>query len=363
MADGLELRKRHQKRCAKYVKGSPFSTDLDCKRCVYYAFGKLNGVKVRQSLETTDRQEAAQKLLKIQAEAKAPTQYTLADAVSRFEADRRASKHKLKTIQRYRYDLNQLITFLSGKGVVRLRKITTDDLSDWKNTWVEKATDKKQQRLRTFFRWCWKRKYIEDDPTEGLSKIMVDTGYRRERLTDAQIAKVFSAITEVHPDDPALIARATAFMQVLRYTALRIGDVTNLQKSHLSSDKLLLRTLKTGQAVYTVVPACVLESLKAIETDSAYYFFPGHEGTLETWKKKWSEILKPAYQKAGIKARSHVWRDTLVFKLLQGGVSIELIARLLGHANTKITWKYYAEWVPELQKQLEDAVRKVIHSV
>ena len=24
------------------VRGSSFSTDLDCKRCVYYAFGKLN---------------------------------------------------------------------------------------------------------------------------------------------------------------------------------------------------------------------------------------------------------------------------------------------------------------------------------
>ena len=116
--------------------------------------------------------------------------------------------------------------------MVRLRKNTTDDLSDWKNTWVEKATDKKQQRLRTFFRWCWKRKYIEDDPTEGLSKIMVDTGYRRERLTDAQIAKVLAAVAEVYAEDAALTARATAFLQVLRYTALRIGDVTNLQKFH-----------------------------------------------------------------------------------------------------------------------------------
>ena len=182
--------------------------------------------------------------------------------MSRFEADRTASKYRPKSIQRYRYDLNQLVIFLNGKGVVQLRKITTDDLSDWKNTWTEKATDKKQQRLRTFFRWCWKRKYVEDDPTEGLMRIMADTGYRRERLADAQITKVFSAISEVYPDDPALVARATAFMQVLRYTALRIGDVTNLQKSHLSGDKLLLRTMKTGQHVYTVVPACVLESLK-----------------------------------------------------------------------------------------------------
>ena len=73
-------------------------------------------------------------------------------------------------------------------------------------------------------------------------------------------------------------------------------------------------------------------------------------------------IVLPVYEKAGVSLRSHAWRDTLVFKLLRAGVSIELIARLLGHASTAITWKYYSAWVPELQEQLETAVRGAIHA-
>jgi hypothetical protein len=53
----------HLRRCPKHTPGSPFSTDLDCKPCVYYAFGELNDKKIRQSLETYTRPEAVQQPL------------------------------------------------------------------------------------------------------------------------------------------------------------------------------------------------------------------------------------------------------------------------------------------------------------
>jgi len=359
----LELRKRHQKKCSKYVPGLPFTTDVECKRCVYHAYGMLNGKKVRQSLETTDRQEAAQKLLQMEAESKSPIHYTVAEAVGRFLAERQNSGHQPKSIQRYKYSLQRLTIFLAGKGVSKLRAVTVDNLSDWKNTWSAQTPlgkQKEQQRLRTFFRWCHKRKYIPDDPTEGLTAVKADTGGKRERFTDGQIEKIFKAVDEVYEGQTALQVRA--FLLVLRYTALRIGDVTNLQKSHLTGDKVFLYAMKNGQPVYTVVPKSVLEALKKIETENDYYFFPGNEGTLETWKKKWSETLQPIYAKAGVKYRSHAWRDTLVYKCLRAGVKIEIVSRLLGHSNVKMTWDHYSAWVPELQKSLETAVQQVIQN-
>jgi integrase len=361
----LELRKRHLRKCPKHAPGSPFSTDLDCKRCVYYAFGKLNGKKIRQSLDTTDRQEAASRLLKIEAEAKAPFKYTLAEAVKKFLAERENSGHRPKSILRYQYSLERLTTFLAGKGVTQLRAVRVDDLSDWKAAWTgqtDLGKQKEQERLRTFFRWCERRKYIEDNPTEGLTAVKAPKGGKRERFTDEQVAQIFKAIDEVYPD-PAQAAKVHSFLLVLRYTALRIGDVTNLQKSHLVGDRLFLHATKNEQPVYTVVPKCVLDALKEIETASEFYFFPGNDGTLETWKKKWSLILQPIYEKSGVKYRSHAWRDTLVYKLLRANVPIEVISRLLGHSDVKMTWDHYSAWVPELQQRLETTVRTVIHEV
>jgi integrase len=294
----LELRKRHLKKCTKYVEDSPFSADLNCKRCVFYAYGKLNGKKVRQSLDTTDKQEAAQRLLKMEAEAKAPTNYTLAEAIERYLTERKNSGHKPKSIQRYQYSLNRLNTFTAGKGVTQLRKVSVDTLADWKATWSDQTDlgkQREQQRLKTFFLWCQKRKYIDDNPTDGLTKVKAETGNKRERFTDEEIQKIFEVAADQFTGAEA--AEVHAFLLVLRYTALRIGDVTNLQKTHLNGDKLLLRTMKSGQPVYTVVPQCVLDSLAQIPTKNEYYFFPGNDGTLETWKKKWSVILQPVYEK------------------------------------------------------------------
>jgi integrase len=360
----LELRKRHQKKCPKYVPGTPFSLDLSCKRCVYHAFGTLNGKKVRQSLGTSDKQEAAQGLLKMEAEAKAPTKYTFVEAAERFSAERGNSGFAPKTMQRYRYSLERLAKFLAGKGVTQLRAITVDDLTDWKATWGDQTDlgkQKEQERLKTFFRWCQKRKYIEEDPTEGLTRVKATKGGKRERFTDEEIGRIFKAVDEVYQEPRA--SKVRAFLLVLRYTALRIGDATNLQRSQLQGDRLSLYTMKNGQPVRTVVPPSVLDALKKIEPKGEFYFYSGADGTLETWKKKWSVILQPIYVKAGVKFRSHAWRDTLVYKLLHAGVAIEIISRLLGHANVKMTWDHYSAWVPEMQERLETAVRTVIHGV
>lgn len=101
----LELRKRHLRKCLKYTAGSPFSADLACKRYVYYAFGKLNGKKIGQSLDTTDRKVSASRLIKIEAEAKALFQYTVAEVAKRFLAERENSGH----------------SYPSGKPILRLR--------------------------------------------------------------------------------------------------------------------------------------------------------------------------------------------------------------------------------------------------
>jgi hypothetical protein len=60
------------------------------------------------------------------------------------------------------------------------------------------------------------------------------------------------------------------------------------------------------------VPIAVLDELKAIGGPGEFYFYPGNDGTLETGKNKWSMILLPIYEKAGISLRSRAWRDTLV---------------------------------------------------
>jgi integrase len=94
--------------------------------------------------------------------------------------------------------------------------------------------------------------------------------------------------------------------------------------------------------VFTVVPPVLVDALNALNNGSEYYFWERVNTTLESAKKRWSKILRPIYEKAKVKFRSYAWRDPLVYKMLRGGVPIEIIARLLGHASVKMTWRHYS---------------------
>src|SRR5438132_14429650 len=57
--------------------------------------------------------------------------------------------------------------------------------------------------------------------------------------------------------------RLRAFVLLLRYSGLRIGDATQLNVSRLDENKLLLHTEKTGVPVYCVLPDMVVKALNA----------------------------------------------------------------------------------------------------
>ena len=351
----LGLRKRHLSSCKHHEPGEPFSRKLNCARCPYYAFGTLDGRKIRRSLETADLRDASRALERIEHDAHAPAHVTIADAIAKYLQERAGSGHRKASIQQYKCSLRKLQEFLDAHHVGHIKAVTTEVLSNFKDTWAELGDltkKRQQQRLRTFFSWCIKRGYIKINPASALIAVKAPKGGRRERFTDAEVERIFKVIDEVYPE-PELAATVRAFLLVLRYTALRIGDVCNLQKLHVTGDQVFLHAHKNDAPVYTVVPASVVDALKRIETDSEFYFDRGGA-------HYWSMTLLPIYQRAGVRYRSHAWRDTLVFKLLQKGTPLEMISTLLGHANTGVTWGYYSSWVPERQAQLARYVRAAL---
>jgi integrase len=67
--------------------------------------------------------------------------------------------------------------------------------------------------------------------------------------------------------------RLRAFVLLLRYSGLRIGDATQLDVNRIQKNKLLLHTEKTGVLVYCVLPDMVVKALDAAPHSSTHYFF------------------------------------------------------------------------------------------
>jgi len=53
-------------------------------------------------------------------------------------------------------------------------------------------------------------------------------------------------------------------------------------------------------------------------------------------------------------------RDTFSVDLLERGVPLEEVSKLLGHSSTKVTEKHYAPWIKGRQDRLDEFMLVVI---
>jgi integrase len=153
--------------------------------------------------------------------------------------------------------------------------------------------------------------------------------------------------------------RLRAFVLVMRYSGLRIGDTIALDESRISGNKLLLYTAKTGTPVYVPLPAIVMTALGNLETNANGRFFSTGDAKPQTARANWSRYLDTLFDLAKVHgAHSHRFRDTFAVSLLLKGVSLESVSRLLGHSSIKVTERHYAPWVKARQTILEAEVRR-----
>jgi integrase/recombinase XerD len=148
--------------------------------------------------------------------------------------------------------------------------------------------------------------------------------------------------------------RLRAFVLLLRYSGLRIGDAVQLDANRLEGNKLLLHTEKTGVPVYCVLPEMVVKALDAAPHSSARYFFWTGKSTVRSAKGKWQRRLQRLFGLAKVPTgHAHRLRDTFAVELLLAGVPLDRVSVLLGHSSIRITERHYAPWTRSRQEQIE----------
>jgi integrase/recombinase XerD len=266
----------------------------------------------------------------------------------------------------YKYELlgKRLLDFARRNGILLLRDFNLDVLEAFLAEWTEGAICrlKKLERLKAFFRACHIRGWIDENPAMHLRGPKI-----RPRptlpFTQEEMKRILDAV-KAYPDKSGKMGRPNsirlfAFVLLLRYTGLRIGDVTSLTVDRISGNKILLYTQKTGQPVFCVIPDFVEDALENSPRSSDKYFFWTGRSTLHTAIGIWQRTLRTLFKLAGItNGHAHRFRDTFAVELLLSGVSTEEVATLLGHSNIAITQRHYSPWVRSRQQQLEANLQK-----
>jgi site-specific recombinase XerD len=297
--------------------------------------------------------ESAQKLVRDWEAGGENRTVPIKEACEKFCADAEARGLGPAQLGKYKLLVKELRDWFPERVV---SGISVEDVSAYRESWdlSPVTSSKKLERLRTFFRFCVDRGWIENNPARLLKAPKV-----RQKPTlpfsPEEWEKILWA-TEIYPDRPkGRRPQVKAFVLLLRYSGLRIGDAVSLERKRIRDGKLLLYTAKAGTPVWLPLPAEVLSSLQRVAI-SDHCFWSG-VGKLKSAVADWQRSLAKLFTLAGVKGHAHMLRDFFAVDLLNHGVSLENVAALLGN-TVRIAEKHYSPWVESRQVELEKAVIK-----
>ena len=351
----LTIYRRHYPPC-------PYTTrrHRNCK-CPIWVQGTLRGEIVKQSLDLRSWQAASDLVRGWEASGEIgvvrPEIPSAGEAIEKFVAYQKARHLSEETIRKYQNLLERrLLDWCRATGRGQLKQLSVDALREFQQSWTDSAiyATKNLERLRAFFDFCLDARWISRNPVRRLKRPKVKPSPTLSFSRDEM-----KRIMEACQHYPGNQDRVRAFVLVMRYSGLRIGDTIALSKDRLTENKLLLYTAKTGTPVYVPLPPMVTDALAKLETNGSGRFFSTGRAKPQTARANWSRYLATLFELAEIEGgHSHRFRDTFAVELLLAGVPLETVSILLGHSSVKITERHYKPWVKMLQKKLEEEVRK-----
>ncbi len=190
--------------------------------------------------------------------------------------------------------------------------------------------------IKTVILKAMREKLISEDPF---------TAFKRPVYKDPSIIYLtkdqVDRIAEVAANDsyrPEIIFCATWFV-IGCYIGIRFGDMEAFDREkNIRNGRLVVKTQKTGEVISFELSDRVVQLFESIDYRPMSYA-----------NQHYNRVLKQIAAYAGIKENitAHTSRHTFGTMALNSGISMEMVAQLMGHRNTKIT-RLYAKFANPL---------------
>ena len=247
----LNLYRRHQPPC-RYAS----RRYRNCN-CPIWVQGSLRGEYIRRALDLRSWSAATDLVRDWEATGeigtvKKPDIPTISEALERFLADAKAQRLSGETIRKYENLLNKrFLPWCESKRYRYLKQLGVEEMRQFRATWNDSANyaTKNLERLRGFFRFCMHDDWIPKNPARAVKAPKV-TDKPTLPFSQAEMQRILKACDHY----PGNRDRLRAFVLVMRYSGLRIGDTISLNEARLRDSKLLLYTAKTGTPVFVPLP-------------------------------------------------------------------------------------------------------------
>jgi integrase len=157
-----------------------------------------------------------------------------------------------------------------------------------------------------------------------------------------------------------------ALIQLMRHSGLAIRDAVTLERGEIQWDankklhRIVTSRQKTGTHVSVPIPKEVAkEVLTVLNGNPKYVFWNTGNGKEQSAVTNWQHDLRALFRGTfgqDTQFTPHCLRDTFAVDLLQKGVPLEEVSKLLGHESIKTTEKSYLPWIQARQDRLDSLV-------
>lgn len=187
--------------------------------------------------------------------------------------------------------------------------------------------------LQSVLNKAQKKGLIKRNPTNEVDNIAKDEP-KIEYLTDEELNRLWDA--DIKRSD---VKRAFLFSA---YTGLRLSDVQRLKWNDIEEIKkngdaykqVAIKMKKTNELIYIPISKKAEELLK-VKHRISEYVFDISPSIVEYWLPKWAKKAKVEKH-----LHFHMSRHTFATRLLNKGINIFTVSKLLGHTSIEHTQKY-----------------------
>lgn len=329
-------------------------------RCALWMEWNLAGKQTRKSAKTFSWETAQQKARKIEQEhldaelghSIPGKPKTVPEAIALFLDSKRGEDLSENTIYKHKLTLDRLQAFCDAEGIFHAQAITLSHLTTWRAKWTFEsplAKRNNQERVKSFFKFCYDAGIIPTNPTAQLSSIQVkaDEANNVRPFEPKEYKAVLAAVAKsgLRPHNAA---RVKACMQLQRWSGLSLVDAVCLAKDELMQDgntfRVRTQRRKTGAHINNVIPSWLGRELLTVKNGNPHRIFVSGEATPKGAVSTFDKMYRQVFKAAGIDGTSHMLRHTFSVELLKSGVDIRKVSKALGHSSVTITERYYAKW-------------------
>jgi integrase/recombinase XerC len=260
----------------------------------------------------------------------------------------------INTRESYRKDIRQFVGFLNLQGSgVNVDTVTNYDIRRFVvslyGSHVPASVARKVSSLKGFFRFLKKRKWLDTDPTQGVSAPKIP----KKLPNFLSVDEVFHLLKEGVEDDP-LTLRNRAILELTYSSGLRVSEVVSLNVHDIDTSLQLVRVQGKGgrerivpvgekalSAIHTYLPGRkVLMRYRKDGLIPRALFLNRFGGRLTA--RSIERMIKVFARKHGLarKVNPHALRHSFATHLLGAGADLRSIQEMLGHASLSTTQKY-----------------------